>query len=507
MNTGKFTLNKFGSRGRIWAIFLFCALTAIVSQAQTLKTLLNFRQAPHPYFPLALIQGLDGNLYGTTIGGVGSGKCRSKDCGVVFKMSPAGKLTTLYSFCTEDKCPDGRVPSVLVQARDGYLYGITAWGGAGDAGTIFRIGFDGKLTTLYNFCTEKGCPGGGQPADLIQGADGALYGTASAGGVNGLGTIFRITTAGTFTTLHNFHGTDGAYPSAVIQGTDGNFYGTTAEGGTLDCPILGVDPGCGTVFKMTPGGSITRIYTFCASLSCTDGAVPGALVEGSDGSFYGITYEGGFNNRQNDCYDGCGTVFELTSTGNLATLYTFCSSSDENCANGYYPASLVQGSDGNFYGSANNGGNTSNQSCPDGAGCGTLFEITPTGALTTLHTFEYSDGQFPGALVQFTDGSFYGVTEVGGSGHFGTVFSLATGLYPFVTLNPGIGEPGTEVIISGTNLDEITAVAFNGTSAKFRMVSKTVIIAKVPVGATTGYISVDTPSGTLTSNVIFRVKP
>lgn len=175
------------------------------------------------------------------------------------------------------------------------------------------------------------------------------------------------------------------------------------------------------------------------------------------------------------------------------------------CVNGYFPsAMLVQGTDGNIWGTTYYGEDLSNAYC--GNGCGTIFEITPSGTLTTLHTFEEADGGGP-PLLQSTNGAFYGTTQLGGSEVYGTVFRLATGLGPFVEADPLGGKVGAQVIITGTNLTGITAVTFNGTSASFTVAAKTEVIANVPAGATTGFIQVTTSSGTLKSNAPFRVIP
>src|SRR5208337_4428285 len=189
--------------------------------------------------------------------------------GTVFTITPGGTLTTLYSFCSQSGCTDGANPyAALVQGTDGNFYGTTLGGAAN--GTVFKMTPGGTLTTLYTFC--YGCTGVSPYAALVQGSDGNFYGTTSFGGANGDGTVFRITPSGTLTTLHSFDGTDGAAVYAgLVQGTDGNFYGTTAQGG---------GSGVGTVFTITPGGTLTTLYSFCSQSGCTDGANPyAALVQ------------------------------------------------------------------------------------------------------------------------------------------------------------------------------------------------------------------------------------
>ena len=224
-----------------------------------------------------LVQATDGNLYGTAeiLGTHGDG--------TVFKITPAGKLTTVYGFCSQTNCADGVFPGgELVQGTDGNFYGITLSGIGGQAGgTVFRVTPSGTQTTLHSFCTQQGCPDGANPSGLVQATDGNLYGTTSGGGTNGYGTVFKISPEGKMTTLHSFVFSDGGNPSGLMQAIDGNLYGTTTLGGGTN--------GGGTVFKITPGGTLTTLHTFNGS----DGAGPSAgLVQATDGNFYGTTAKG-----------------------------------------------------------------------------------------------------------------------------------------------------------------------------------------------------------------------
>src|ERR1019366_4074807 len=285
------------------------------------------------------------------------------------------------------------------------------------------------LTTLYTFCSQSGCTDGANPyAELVQATNGDLYGTTQGGGTNlGYGTVFKITPGGTLTTLYSFcsqtNCTDGARPYAgLVQAANGNFYGTTYSGGTN---------GGGTVFKITPGGTLTTLYSFCSQTNCTDGEDPTAgLVQATNGDLYGTAQEGGAN--------GYGTVFKITPTGTLTTLHRF------NGTDGATPyAGLVQAADGDFYGTT--GGSGINND-------GTVFRITPGGTLTTLYSF-FTDGQYPYAgLVQDTNGDFYGTTLKGGANDGGTVFRLSVGLGPFVKIRPPYGKVGAAIKILGTNL-------------------------------------------------------
>jgi uncharacterized repeat protein (TIGR03803 family) len=484
---------------RISLAFVLLAATAVVASAQTYHQLAVFPESgtdgAYPWAPV--VQGPDGNLYGTTTSG------GNNNNGVIFKVTPAGKLTVLYTFCETSGCPDGSTPEAgLVVGTDGNLYGTTAYDGtitgSGVAsGTIFKITLAGKLTTLYTFCNEWPCKDGATPmAGLVEGTDGNFYGTTHGGGAQSVGVVFKITPEGALTTLYSFctlaNCTDGEEPVAgLVQGTSGDFYGTTYWGGATgnDNCLDGVN-GCGTVFKITSTGTLTTLYDFCspAGSSCPDGASPVAgLVQGTDGNFYGTTKGGGS--------DVSGTVFKITPAGKLTTLV--------NSGLFYPEGTLIQATDGNFYGTSFDGGAQNS---------GEVFKVTSSGTLTVEYSFEAdcdcdNDGSGPVAgLFQATNGTLYGTTSSGyGTSGNGTVYSLSVGLGAFVELIPTSGKVGTKVKILGTNLTGATSVTFNGTAAAFTVVSATEITATVPSGATTGTVKVTTPSATLASNVAFRV--
>jgi len=476
-------------------LLLLCAATAIVSQAQVFRTLVNFNGTDGAWPTSALVQGLDGSFYGTTESG---GLYRS--AGTVFRVTPGGTLTTLYSFCSQTNCPDGTGPTGgLVQASDGNFYGTTTAYGANAgpsdlAGTVFKMTPSGSLTTLYSFCAQTNCTDGIEPSALVQGTDGNFYGTTYGGGQGpcvwyGCGTVFKITPSGTLTTLHTFcaqtNCPDGGGPLyPLVQGTDGNFYGTTVGGGTKNL---------GTIFKITPSGTLTTLYSFCPETGCTDGGSPsGTLVQGSDGNFYGATDEGGGQGCQG--YYGCGTVFKITPSGTLTTLHSFSG------PDGKTPNGLLQATDGNLYGTTWGGATY---------GVGAVFRITPGGTFTTLHSFKDTDGYWPFALVQATNGTLYGTTASGGlyGGGMGTLFSLCVGLGWFTEELPNYGKVGATIDILGTNLTGASSVTFNGIAAPFTVVSPTLIQATVPPGATTGYVRVTLPGGRIPSNKKFRVTP
>ena len=475
-----------------YLILTFLAVTASFSPAQTLTTLYSFSGGVNGAFPSGvLIQAADGNLYGTTGGGLGE----NEGNGTVFRISPQGALTTLYSFCQTSGCTDGsEAAGGLVEGTDGNFYGTTNSGGTHSAGTVYKITAQGALTTLYSFCAQTNCTDGGYPDyGTLLASSGYFYGTTQRGGA-GAGTIFQISPGGVLTTLHTFcsqlNCTDGGTPSVgLIQGLNGNFYGETDLGGANQQGIL---------YEITKSGHFRTIYAFCALSSCADGSEPIAgLVKASDGNFYGTTSGLG---GQSTPY---GTIFRITPGGTLTTLHVF------SYTDGSWPAAMIQATDGNLYGTTWKGGSF---------GGGTLFKITLEGTLTTLYNFcstsTCTDGQTPIAgLLHDTKGDFYGTTELGGSEALcdgfscGTVFRLSAGLKPFVNIQPTSGKVNTKVVILGNNLTHTTAVTFNGTPATFTVVSATKVIARVPSGATTGLLRVATSTGLLHGNKVFRVLP
>jgi uncharacterized repeat protein (TIGR03803 family) len=471
-------------------IFAFCIAAVIASPAQTFTIRASFdgTNGANPY--TGLVQGTNGNFYGTTFEGGTNGE------GTVFEITPAGTLTTLYNFCSQPKCYDGAGPSGLILATNGNLYGITSSMEVINLGTIFEITPEGTFTTIYHFCPQFGCDDGMYPSSLLQASNGNFYGTTSNGGVYGTGTVFEVTAKGELTTLHTFNFADGTYPSGLVQATNGNLYGTTLEGGSVNG--CSGSAGCGTVFEMTPAGKLTTIYIFC-SQSCHDGALPaGGLIQASNGNIYGTTTAGG----------GGGTVFEITPAGKLTAFYSFCSGQTK-CTDGTGgpPYGLMQATDGNLYGTTAGGNyNVTNKD-------GTIFELTTTGELTTLYNFcsqtECADGADPVAgVLQGTNGTLYGTTAGGGTNNDGIVFSLSVGLGPFVKTNPTAGKVGAKVIILGNNLKGATEVTFNGVDATITSDSNTAITTTVPTGATTGVVEVTTVAGKkLESNLAFQVIP
>jgi uncharacterized repeat protein (TIGR03803 family) len=363
------------------AIFMCAAVTRAYAQV-SFQVLHPFTSA-EGYDPHAgLIQAIDGDFYGTTTLGGGSAG------GSIFRMAHDGTVTVLHSFSGTDGVDS---EAELIQAQDGHFYGTTAAGGAFGFGTVFEITTDGTFTVLHAFA--GGSDGATPVAALIQTADGTFYGTTKAGGSFNQGTVFKMDSEGTVTVLHAFAGgtADGAHPwAALIAASDGDFYGTTADGG-------GSFPaGYGTIFRMTPDGTVTVMHRF------VDGGGKGPLaplIQAIDGNFYGTTQNGGDVTGA-----GGGTIFRMALDGTFAVLQSGTTSAGQNPTE-----ALLQGTDRRLYGTL-----------PQGAGfsSGSVFQMSPTGTITTLHAFAGgADGISPhGGLLQGADRSFYGTTEGGGTG-------------------------------------------------------------------------------------------
>jgi len=277
----------------------------------------------------------NGMLYGTTsLGGY-------YNLGTVFQITSAGKLTRLYTFGGGDGAEPWAAP---FQAKDGNLYGTTSIGGSNNLGALYEMTIAGANEVSVSF---TGGNGELPYARLAQGTNQNIYGTTSQA-TSGNGTVFAILPKTGFAKLYTFKGAaKGGNPyGGLIQANNGNFYGTTTTGGAN---LTG-----GTVFSMTPAGKVTTIYNFCSKPNCVDGAHPMAsLIQASDGNLYGTTYNGGANTTS--CNGGCGTIFKITPAGTLTTVYNFCSQSE--CVDGYYPESgLVQHTNGSFYGTTFYGG-------------------------------------------------------------------------------------------------------------------------------------------------------
>ena len=456
------------------AVFAFAAT---VAHGQAYSVLYNFGSnsgggdPEQPSYSGIVAQGRDGNLYTTAQSAGGA-------AGAVFKITPSGALTELFKF----DGPHGSTPNGgLTLGSDGNFYGTTGAGGV-CCGVVFKITPSGAITVLYKF--SGGSDGGSPVAPPIQGWDGSFYGTTTSGIGAAFGTIYKITSSGKFKTIYRFtDSSKGAYPFApLVQGTDGNFYGTTNSGGA----------GRGTIFKITPGGRLTVLFNFDGGRG-TGPTAP--LIQGSDGYFYGTAATGGPGN--------VGTLFKMGSDGTFLVLHNFSFAAD----GGYLYGGIVESPDGDFYGATHAGA----------LGFGSLYKVTPGGVLTALYNFDDTTGaEADVTLVLHTTGVLYGDTSRGGTGNVspcatnacGVFYGLSNGLAATARLVPKAAKIGKTIGILGQGFTGTTAVSFNGTPATtFKVVSSTFLTAKVPPGATTGYVTVTSPGGTLSSNQQFVVIP
>jgi uncharacterized repeat protein (TIGR03803 family) len=458
---------------------------AVRVQAQTVTDFANFDGVNgHLAQGQTIVQATNGRFYGTTaVGGVYAK-------GNMYELTPGGKLSNFYSFCSQANCADGANPSASpVLGSDGNLYGVTSGGGSdavypNGSGTVFKMTLDGKLTTLYTFCPTAPCTDGSTPTGILQASDGNLYGSTYFGGSTNAGTIFQLTPTGEFKSIHSFCSVakcaDGQSPNfPPIEGNDGNLYGTGYDGGS----------GGGVFYKLTSSGAYTVLYDFCYTNfgDCPGGSLPNPIVQDAGGNFFGTTNDGGSRDF--------GVAFEITTGGQFSVLQNF------NFATSYNYEGLTLANDGNLYGTT--------LQAASGTNAGTIIEVTPEGGTKELYVF--SNGSLSGydpwsPLFQATDGNLYGTTNYGGGKNgYGTVFKLSNGLSPLVKTVPVRGSVGASVIILGNGLTGSTSVTFNGVEAKFTVESDSYIQATVPIGAITGPVSVITPSGTLNSNPQFVV--
>jgi len=435
-------------------------------------------------------------------------------------LMQAQTYTDIHDLTGTDGCCQF-YPGMLVQGRDGNIYGGNASGGTLNGGNIFKISPSGTYTDIYNFDGPHGeFPAGG----ISMGTDGNFYGTAYQGGANHFGVVFKVTPSGTYTDLYDFtNTTDGAYPRVPpVQAQDGNLYGVTGNGTiavlyklttagvfsvviqlaaqSYSPMILGSDGNLygmtlyggtfnqGTVFQFSPTSKVLKtIFNFH-----TEGSPHGPLMQGADGVLYGTTTGGGTGSG--------GVVFKLTTAGTYKVLFNF---STTNHANGATPYSgLVQGSDKFLYGVTSSGGANN---------LGVLFKISTTGTgFAVLHDFGTATGDTPYSTpLLHTNGKIYGMASHGGV-HVsdGTVYSFDNGLKPFtIPVVRKSAKVGTSIGMLGQGFHSATGVLFGAGAGTFTVSNDTYLTAKIVAGATTGLITVQEPSGNLATLQNFKISP
>ena len=434
-----------------------------VTQGGSATTLYSFTggsDGAYPYAPP--VEGNDGNFYGTTTAGGNTVKCGS-GCGTIYKITPAGVLTTLHQF----DITDGYTPyEPLVLGTDGNFYGTTTNGTSANAGVIFKITPAGKFTLLYSF---DGTHGENPFSGLVQGNDGNFYGTTFNGGTAGSGVVFKITPSGKLTVLHNMSGTtDGARPyGGLVLGSDGNFYGANAYGGTVNSNCAN---GCGTLFKITPKGVFSVLYKFDYTTGAQASVTP---FQHTSGLVYGDSQVGGTGNV-NPCTAGnCGVFYSWKST----SLPAFVS---------LLPYSGKVGKTIEFLGQGFVSGKTT-------------VSFNGTAAKPTVVSSTYLTAAVPNGA---TTGSV-SVTTSGVKLTSNKIFRVTPQIKSF---KPTSGKVGTVVTITGVSLIQTTKVTFGGVAAtSFTHTSDTQVKATVPPGAKTGKIVITTPGGTATSPGVFTV--
>jgi uncharacterized repeat protein (TIGR03803 family) len=491
-----------------------------------------------------IAQGPDGNLYMTdqVDGKYGSGS--------VYQISPSGKFSTVYSFCKEagacittGALPDGGI----TLGSDGNFYGTVQNGGTDGFGQVFKLTPAGLRSTVYNFTGALPGDGGAPDYPVFLATDGDLWGVQN----NSCGGLFKLTLKGKISNFP-FSCSNGSNPNLFTQGSDGNFYGTTLRGGDAACN------GCGVVYKATQAGVITVLHTFQGtSITPEDGEFPqGVLVEGPDGNYWGVTQQ------------PYGTIFKISPAGEFTLVYSFAGPPNDG---DYPVAGLTLGSDGNFYGTTNSGGSdnagaifristsgdysvlynfVASASGPGFGPCtvmfqhtnGTFYGSTCGNSLGGSFFYSLDVGLAPfvrpaaqsgavGATVEFLGQNFTGATEVefdGVSATFDVVSdteltavvpaTAKTGVVKVVTptktftaigkfrvlptiasISPTSGPVGTVVTITGTGLAGATKVTVDGKVASFTVVSSTEITVTVPSTASTGKITVTTAGGSVSS--------
>jgi uncharacterized repeat protein (TIGR03803 family) len=458
------------------------------SSAQTTSPTLNAIFAfpceaftcPDGYFPIELIEGADGDFYGSAAGG-GTGMNAQ---GTIFKITPAGEISVIYSFAEESdgSLPNGSAPGALVEGMDGFLYGITSENGANGFGTVFKLSKSGAIQTLHNFCNTLTCSDGANPGFLMQAIDGNFYG--ATGPTNyPTSVLFRITPSGAYTVLHTFDSKtqpDGTGVYGMVQASDGNFYGTTVAGAQFK-PY-------NSFFRFAPAnGQYEIIHGFNTPNINLPGVATSAPALTSNGELFGL--------------QAFSELYKISETGEYEKLGSLSSTQ-------FFDGNILQASDGNLWGDFDGG------TC--GSPEGISFSASTSGSLLQSLTFDCKTvGEQEGAMIQAANGNFYGVSLGNGGVNTnpidnGTIWTLDAGLpapAPDITVfRPASGKVGSQVLLQGNHFVGATSVTINGVRANFRVLNVNYIELSVPASATTGPIAITNAGGSVTSSKSFTLK-
>jgi uncharacterized repeat protein (TIGR03803 family) len=476
---------------RVWPLVALLAVSLLLAgtasaqaDSPTITRLHAFRcdasaVCPDGYFPISLIEGVNGNFYGAAaVGGTGLNAQ-----GTVFEITPEGELRVIYSFAEnpDGSLPNGSSPGSLVEGIDGFLYGTTSENGANGFGTVFRLSKSGEIKTLHNFCGAETCSDGANPGFIAQAIDHNFYG-ATGPTLPPTSVLYSMTSTGAFRVLHTFDTKsepDGAGVYNMVQAADGNFYGTTVAGEQFK-PF-------NSVFRFNPSGAeYTILHGFNTPNINLPNVATSGIVLASTGDLFGL--------------QAGSELYSISLTGKYEKLGTI-SPID------FFDGGILQASDGNLWGNFVGG---------DCSGEGIAFEATTTGSVLQTMTFDCTTiGQQIGGMLQAVDGKFYGVTFGNGVATTdavanGTIWSIDAGLPPpspsVVAFRPTSGEVGAKILLQGNHFVGATAVSINGVSAMFRVLSVNYIMVTVPAQGTSGPISVTNAGGTTTSTSSITVE-
>lgn len=430
---------------------------------------------PDGFFPVSLIESPDGNFYGTAVGG-GVGLNAQ---GTVFKMTPSGQVSVIYSFAEESNglLPYGSAPNSVVEGIDGFLYGVATFNGPLGLGTAFKLSKSGTIQDLHDFCADFECSDGAYPTFMTQALDRNFYGSTGPSSPPA-NVLFRLSSSGTFKVEHVFEAPktplDGSGAFGLLQAPDGSFYSTTVAG-EQNSPF-------NTVFRFTPASGA---YNILHDFDFSDYAASG-LAQAPTGELFGLQVNS--------------ELYKISAAGNYESIGPISSTQ-------YADGNILVASDGNLWGTFQGG------DCGDQ---GMVFAATTAGAVLQNIVFNCATiGESLGPMIQAADGKFYGVTAgnggVSGTDFItnGTIWVMDAGLpapSPFVVnFAPASGKAGTRVLLQGEHFIGTTAVSFDGLDAKFRVLTANYLGVVVPAGAKTGKISVTNAGGTTTSTKSFEV--